>query len=471
MTSQHPGPGGRDQDPVEEFFAAHRAQVRDEPADDLTWQRVRETRHGGRPGRRGAWTGALVAAVAALAVVMGPSLLPEAEEPDLAGTPSSTTDPAGTGEPAPTDEPDGPSSEAPEPTEEIPDPLVVTTPAPEGGVPDDGRFTDVTSAAPDLSTDTQVRHAVVMHPCASQGWCSVLASSEDAGTTWRAHADLEELGMVHHVLFVDHARGWVWGDKAPVWTTTDGGRTWTQVDTGDLQVVDLAVQADQLLATVWDAGDCGTAPCHPSSGSVVVTDPTSLAWADEVAAELGPVETTTITGASSTHYVLAQGESGRVTSILRFQEELLESTAALSSCGPGPVAVTASAGETEHLWAFCDDERGLALQESDTGGRTWTPSNLTVPPFVLGEQPPLLASTGAGHLLLVGEGNYAVTTDGGQTWSPEAFLPGTDARPERVEIVSGEVIAYPTQEQATGDLAYWRSGDGGLTWETVALPR
>lgn len=481
MTRQQPGPGGRDQDPVEEFFAAHRAQVQDEPADEVTWQRIREGRRRARSGRRGAWTGVLVAAAAALAVVVGPSLLPTTEDPDVAGPAPSGSEPAGPSDPSATEPADQPLSDPEAPTdEETPDPLVVTTEAPGEELLTDGRFTDVTTADPEPATDTGVRYAVGLRPCDSQGWCSVLASSDDGGGTWALRADLERLGMVHRVLFIDHERGWVWGDKADTWTTTDGGRTWSAVDTGADHLADLSVQGDQLIATTLAYEDCtgGTnGTCGLPRGSVVLTDPTDTFWGDDVLHDLGQVEQAWVLDSGDVRYVASTDEGDGV-SVLRLQDGVLESTAVLDACGPGPVAVTASGtpvgagvGWGTALHALCEDERGLSLHFSPNGGRTWAPSNLTVPSFVLGEQPPLLASAGTGHLLLIGEGNYAVTTDGGQTWSAEAFLPGTDARPERLEITMfGDLIAYPTTEQATAGLAYWRSGDGGLTWETVNLP-
>ncbi|WP_109472939.1 hypothetical protein [Ornithinimicrobium cavernae] len=466
MTGRQPGTGGNGRDPVEEFFAAHRAQVREEPADEVAWRRIRDGRQGARSARRGAWTGALVAAAAALGLVFGPSLLPDTEEPNLAGPGPSATDPSG-GSSTASEDPTGEDTQAP--TDElIPDPVVVTTPVPEGGLPADGRFTDVTTADPEPATDSGQRYAIVMHPCSTRGWCSVLADSADGGTTWAPRADLAELGMVHRVLFADHGRGWVWGDKAPVWTTTDGGRTWSGIDTGAGSVTDLALQGDELIVATSTYDDCARTTCLLPSGSVLLTDPTGILWAQDVVRDLGPVESAEIIGAAGGRYVVALGEEGRVSEVLRLQEGRLESTAELGSCEDGPVAVTASVDSPDHLWALCEDQRGLALHETDNGGRTWTPANLTVPSFVLGEQPPLLASTGAGHLLLVGEGNYAVTTDGGQTWSAEAFLPGADARPEQLEATMfGELIAYPTQDQVSEELAYWSSVDGGLIWEVV----
>src|SRR5690606_21177617 len=121
-----------------------------------------------------------------------------------------------------------------------------------------------------------------------------------------------------------------------------------------------------------------------------------------------------------------------------------------------------------HLFALCDDQAGLAVQESTNGGRTWAPLNRPVPSFVLGEQPPLVASADAQHLALVGAGNYAMTTDGGRTWSAEAFLPGAESNPAAIEVNErGEIMVYPTSEQAGPDLAFWRSDDAGATWQVV----
>ncbi|QDO88450.1 hypothetical protein FNH13_08940 [Ornithinimicrobium ciconiae] len=454
---QRPGDDGRPgearHDPVEEFFAAHRAQVRDEPADEVTWQRIRDGRRRASSPRRGAVAGAIVAAAAALAVVFGPGLLPDAAPPDLAGPPPGSTEPA-------SGDPSGPEQ-----------PQTVTTEIPEGTLASDGRFADVTTADPDPGVDTGVRRAVVTRPCDTNGWCSVLATSDDGGLTWAPSADLAELGMVDRVLFVDHERGWVWGGKAPLWATVDGGRSWTQVDVGGDTVDDISVWEDVLLATtlVDDPGTCtSAADCPQVSGAAVLTDPADRDWTDDPVTALGPVGRAAVIGAGNERYVLAHGDGALVTSLLRLQDGRLESTAAVSSCGGGPVAVTASADDPAHLWALCDDERGLALQQSSNGARTWLPTNLTVPSFVLGERAPLMASTHADHLLLVGEGNYALTTDGGQTWSTEEFLPGAQARPERLEVTMfGEVIAYPTADQASPELALWRSGDGGRTWETV----
>ncbi|WP_281496919.1 hypothetical protein [Ornithinimicrobium sp. F0845] len=494
--SDSSGPhGDHGPDPVEEFFAAHRAQVRDEPFDDLTWQRIRDGRRRSRSTRRGAWAAGLVAAAAALAVVVGPSLLPGVEDPDLAGPQPSVTDPS-TGEPPtdtlPTGEPtSGPSEPTPGPDEptsgpeeptgpddptgtDVPGDGRVTAPVPEGEIPDSARFADFSTADPEPATDTGVRFALVMEECPENGFCATLARSDDGGITWAPHADLRELGLVHELTFTDQGRGWVWGDKAPAWSTTDGGRTWTVVRVGDATVQDLSVRGDELLATTltYGTGSCPTAgDCPISDGAVVLTDPTDTDWRDDVVHDLGPVVSAELLDTHSTRYVITTSSAGGpVTSLLRLQEGRLEPTAGLNDCGAGPVAITASTGDPAHLWALCDDEFGLALHESDNGGRAWLPTNLTVPTFVLGESPPLLVSIAADHLLLVGEGNHAVTADGGQTWSSEAFLPGADARPERLEVTMfGEVIAFPTADQASAALAFWRSADGGATWESVPV--
>lgn len=484
-------------DPVEEFFAAHRALVRDEPTDDLTWERIREQGRRGRSNRRGAWVAGLVAAAAALAVVLGPQLLPGTDEPDLAGPQPSVTDPDSgdhelPGEPLPTGEPTGgpdePTSGPDEPTSGPDDPTgtdepagtdtatseeTMTTPVPPGVLPQDGRFTDVTTADPEPQTDTGVRYAVVMEECPVDGYCALLARSEDGGITWAPHADLRQLGHVHRLTFVDHSRGWVWGDKAPLWTTTDGGRTWTRVqvsaDESVSAVSAVSVRGSELLAITVTRDDrtCGATTC--SRGAVVLTSPTDTDWRDDVVHEMGAVETADVLETKTARYVVARESAvGPVTGLFRLQEGRLEATAALTGCDTGPVAITASTRDPDHLWALCDDEFGLALHETANGGRTWMPLNQTVPTFVLGERPPLLASVRADHLLLVGEGNFTVTLDGGRTWTDEQFLPGADSRPERLTTtLFGEVIALPTADPASGDLAYWRSGEDGAPWERV----
>jgi len=487
---------GTGADPVEEFFAAHRAQVRDEQPDDLTWHRIREGGRRGRSSRRGAWGAGLVAAAAALAVVVGPSLLPDTGDPDLAGPQPSATDPA-TGDPdlptgpLPTDDPtmgpDDPTSgpddptSGPEPTTDPDDPTgtdapagtTVTTPAPERELPEDSRFTDISTADPEPDTDTGVRYALVMEECPEDGFCAILARSVDGGLLWTPHADLRELGLVHRVLFADNGRGWVWGDKAPLWTTTDGGRTWTTIQVGDVSVQDVSVRDDELLATAlaWERSGCPQSNCPELLGTVVLTDPTDTDWRDDMVADLGRVHSADVLDTTGTRYVVTTTGAGiPVASLLRLQDGALEPTAALTACDSGPVGIAASVADPEHLWALCDDELGLALHETTNGGRAWMPVNVTVPTFVLGERAPLMSSVRADHLLLVGEGNHTLTMDGGQTWTEEAFLPGADARPERLLVTMfREIIALPTTDQASTDLAYWRSGEDGAAWEAVPV--
>ena len=484
MTSRGPdNDDAGEQDPVEEFFAAHRAQVHEEPADDLTWQRIRDGRRRGGSRRRGAWAGGLLAAAAALAVVFGPGLLPDAVEPDLAGPQPSVTEPA-TGDPSPADAPPtewptgstGPTSAdgttGPTGTDDPDEPQTVTTPVPEQ-LPEGGRLTDVSLADPESGTDAGGRYALVMEECPANGFCAMLLTSEDGGTDWEPQADLRELGLVHRIFFADQRRGWVWGDKAPVWATTDGGRTWTQILVDGDAVEEVSVQGDALLAVTvtYESQTCTSSDCPVVFGQVVLTDPADTDWRDNGFQDLGAIQEAELLAAGDTLYVVArQVSSGPVTRLLRLQDDQLESTADLMGCGAGPVAVTLSTQDPQHLWALCDHERGLALHESENGGRTWSPTNVTAPSFVLGERAPLLVSTAADHLLLIGEGNYAVTTDGGETWSSEDFLPGAEARPERLQVVrSGEVIAYPAATQASTDLAYWSSTDGGTSWAVVGL--
>lgn len=486
MNAMRPGEGqetGRDddretrRDPVEEFFAAHRAQIHDQDPDDLTWQRIRDGRRQAR-SNRGAWAGGLVAAAAALAVVFGPSLVPDADLPDMAGPATSAADPVpSVTDPSATD-PTATDPTATDPTAtntgetESTDPNgtaaeTVTTPVPEGEIPEGSWVTDTTTADPTPDTDSGVRLGLVARDCPANGFCAVLVRSADGGTTWAPQADLEQLGLVDRVHFSDQQRGWAWGAKASLWATADGGATWSTVATGASRVLDVSVRDDVLLATTATDQRCTANPCPPPEVSVVLADPLDTDWSDDVAHDAGPAATAEVLEAGTTRYVTVTNATGQVTS-LRLQDGRLEATAALSGCAAGPVAVTVSTTSPEHLVALCDDERGLAVQESANGGRSWTPGNVIVPSFVLGEQPPLLVSLDSEHLVLVGEGNFALTANGGQTWTPEEFLPGASARPARIEVTQfQEIIVYPTQAQDEPDPAYWRSRDRGATWEVV----
>lgn len=468
MTDQQPRPGGGGPDPVEEFFAAHRAQVRDEVADDLTWQRIRDGRRSTGSARRGAWAGVMVAAAAALAVVVGPSLLPDAREPDLAGPSPSVTDPADGPGPTGTDEPVGTPTDdvdTPPEVEDVVDPATADTPAPEGGMPDNPWFTDIT-AAPALGDDG--RFGIVVENCAANAFCPVLVASSDGGSTWEARADLLRLGLVDRVIFTHADRGWAWGSKAPLWSTTDGGASWTAVQIPGNRVLDLSVRDDGVLATVARDVACTGSPCSEPDLRAVLAGPEDRDWRDDVAADLGQGTTAPVLETGGTRYVGVLGADERARTLFRLQNGVLESTAAASDCGSGPAAVAASWADPDRLVALCDDVRGLAMQQSDTGGRTWLATNRTVPSFVLGERAPLMVSVDAGHVLLVGEGNYAVTADDGQTWSAETFLPEALARPERLEVTAaGEIVAFPSFEQGGDGLGAWLSTDGGLTWEIV----
>lgn len=469
-------------DPVAQFFATHRAQVRDEPADDLTWQRITSGHRQSRRHTRQAWGAGLVAAVAAAAVVLGPGLLPDATPP-VTGPASTSNTPANTAE---------------EPTGDLPTggPEAITAPIPQGELPQDGRLVSISPAGQNPSVDSGVRFALVSHPCAGQGQCATLADSVDGGLTLAPRADLSALGDVDRVLFVDSHRGWVWGAGTTTWLTEDGGTTWSPVDTGNRQVLDISVRDNELLATTRGT-DCTNAACTGTQGALIRTDPLDLDWSDNVIADLGPVDQANILDAGDSRYLVTAGEQGSPLSVSRLQDAALESTATPTDCGSGPVAVTVAGPRTvvransspttdtgtstntgtsadqatdTTLYALCDDVQGLSLRTSNNGGRTWSPSADIVPSFVLGEQPSLIASSAPDHVLLIGDGNYTTSLDGGASWSPEAMLPGATGRPDRVEVdLFGDVILYPSAEQAGTDLAYWRSGDWGTTWEEVPL--
>lgn len=55
---------------------------------------------------------------------------------------------------------------------------------------------------------------------------SIVAESDDAGATWKFHANADPL-PIERIFFLDHSRGWAAGAFGTIRRTLDGGKTWT----------------------------------------------------------------------------------------------------------------------------------------------------------------------------------------------------------------------------------------------------
>src|SRR5690606_985324 len=158
---------------------------------------------------------------------LGPSLLPDADRPDVAGPPNQEMPSVDATGPLP-------SSEA----TESPDQLV-TAPVPDGEIPERAWFTDTTTADPGADTDSGGGFGLGARAGRAEGSGAPVVRSADGGLSWVLRAGLEQLGLVGRVMFTAPRRGWAWGAKSPLWGTTDGGATWSTIPTGASRVLDV----------------------------------------------------------------------------------------------------------------------------------------------------------------------------------------------------------------------------------------
>jgi photosystem II stability/assembly factor-like uncharacterized protein len=90
---------------------------------------------------------------------------------------------------------------------------------------------------------------------ALHGETTVLATSDDAGTTWRVVNDSLPAQVPAQVEFADATHGYLWGGPptaqgvAPLWVTSDGGRTWVQAPVGPV-VSDVSAIGSNVWAVV-----------------------------------------------------------------------------------------------------------------------------------------------------------------------------------------------------------------------------
>ncbi|GAA1161145.1 hypothetical protein [Ornithinicoccus hortensis] len=443
-----------DEQLVEEFFANRRAEVVDQPADDLTWQRIAD-RHR-RERRTSRWTaraglGVAAAAVAVTAYALWPQDVPE------------TPNPAG-----PTTE------QTPEPTAEetVGPPVTDETPT---SVPGDFAITRLTDAGQGdiFATGTYGSG------CVYDAVCAVLIHSGDGGVTWEVVADLVPAG-IDRVEFADAEVGYGWSSTGrSLAVTSDGGRSWADVPVPDdtfEHVWDVAVR-DGRVVIAGAAGCDGDGVCadavfvQAQLGSAptaedVLTAPAPTPVTD-LRVELTGTETFLVgTPATGT-------EGGESVVVQRLQSGRLESVAQPLDCAD-PVAFAAAAvGDTVFLGCRTDDGTGtsseVAVASSTTGGRTWAGAGES---YAAPSSSVWLAAPDAEDLVLVTPDEALTSTDGGRTFAePEQPLPVTS--PSLGGLRAGaDGAVYAWQELLPGEVSdpgYWVSTDGGATWARAGL--
>ncbi|HET8598905.1 MAG TPA: hypothetical protein VFL99_01175 [Segeticoccus sp.] len=238
-------------DPVARFFARERADVRQEPAGDLRWQRI--VRESQRP-HRWRWTGyvagaaaaAVVGAVAGVAIVTGGRFTPSPEVTAATSGPSHSQH--RTAAPPPTTASVGPRPTSSGTASGPPAP----SPQPETPVPNSFTATSLSNSGGGYL------YAMGSSDCGDRR-CPTLVGSQDDGLTWhtvhvftseQAGTSSGQPGRVPppdaltQVRFANPGIGWVYGGGLKI--TRDGGQTWHDYPHPGQNVVDLETDGYQV---------------------------------------------------------------------------------------------------------------------------------------------------------------------------------------------------------------------------------
>jgi hypothetical protein len=470
-------------DPLEEFFARERDDIRELPGGPDHWDEiVRESRR--RPARHSRLpylAGAAAAVVVVGALVWGTGHGPSVDRAaNPASRTSTTSTVSGTRTPPPSVTAPHRSSQvssSPEPSS-----TVGTSPLP---VPLTFSLVSMTNAGG--------HHLFALGAAQCDGKpCTAVIASDDDGRTWSTRASFTELttpgsrstpdrpNQLIGIRFANDQVGYVFGST--VRRTTDGGKSWSDVDVDRRTVLSLETDGSQVwMATarscvhnVEAANRRGCADLQVRSGSV--SDLDTL-----------PVAVPRITGVAENAWIAMDGAEAylNVTGPSLLQPgaavRLSGTPAALATangCDPAHgMWVSATANSRGTLLAVCpsagkpEDEYAVAV--STDRGATWSvrPAPGLGRPGGAGVW---LTASDARHLVAVRQGlpsssgrttqptGLLVSRDGGATWRKPGTS-GTDTTAWAGAAGGGLVYAF------AGGTSYWASNDAGATFETVPL--
>jgi hypothetical protein len=472
---------GEQRDPVAEFFARERADIRELPGGTRRWESIvvegrRPARHSRLPYLAGAAAVVLIGGV-----VWGSGHGPgtdRAAEPASRTSASSTVTPTRTADrkvavPAPS----GGASSAPS----TPVPL---TPLP---VPKGFGIGSMTNAGGGRL------YALGSATC-PKGECTAVIASEDDGRTWSTRASFTNLttrgplvtpAEPHQLVglrFATPQIGYAFGGE--VRRTTDGGRTWTQVDVGGRRVLSLETDGHRVwMATAATCAHVGTA--------------STLRGCSDLQVRTGPVTS------SSTQQVTVPGLTSLVENawiVMDGPDAYLNATAtdpqrpvhairvsgtpttlpAPEGCDPTHgLTLSATANARGTLLGVCrssdaPDSRYTVVTSTDRGA-TWSPRpapGLGIPTAA----GVWLTATDATHLVAVLQALPAST---GEVPSPTTMLASGTGGAAWKQVAPGGARDTAWAGAAGGSLvyafsgggSYWLSHDAGSTFETVPLRR
>jgi hypothetical protein len=480
-------------DPLHQFFARERDEVRELPAGEERWQELLEESR--RPRHRHAvvWLGAAAAA----AVVAAGLLLGTGHGPGLqqaADRPTTTTS----------------SSTAPRPTVTVTR-TVTAGPAPAtGSAPGRGPASateSATTASPPKVLPVPASFGMVSMTNAGgghllalgsascpSGACTAVVASDDDGRTWTTRSSLTDLttmgplytpatsGQLVGVRFATPEVGYVYGGQ--VRRTTDGGRSWAPVDVGGRRVLSLEIGGGTAWMVTAEQCRHGAAVADRGcTGLEVWSSPVAGTRASKVEAmDLpSPVESAWVSMAGADAYV-SVAYSDRDTQTLPRRVSGARATVSRPQGCPdiGGVWLWGSAQGRGSLVVVCqlhDAKDSYGVATSGDGGTTWssariapglgpvTPSGVWVTAV---DRQQLVAVTRGLPTSGVDDQPTALVVSrvGGSSWSTPRGI--DNSRGWSWTGAAGGRLVYAL---ASGDAGYSLSTDGGSTFETVPLRR
>ncbi len=339
---------------------------------------------------------------------------------------------------------------------------------------------------------------------AFHGASSVLATTNDAGATWRVVNDHLPTDLPAQLEFADSSHGYLWGGTpstqgaVALWVTSDGGHAWVQAPVGPV-VSDVSAIGPNVWAVV---GTCAlssltTAPACPATVDVSLNN--GATWTPTTTAP--PVDEEPGLSVADQDLELARITRSRAY-VLMFAPARTEGEAALGRLGytadggqtwsirldPCPtyfdVGQEIAASGTDDLWMVCASQpssgsQAKALYRSSDGGRHWTltaaanapvlSGNVALPtggglpvggyvsPYSLGHQNLAVLTPDSAWLFPDRSGVFQ-TTDGGHTWSSVSGL----ARAGLVGGGSGNIVFVDADHGWVCEVGagLWRTTDG-----------
>ena len=474
-------------DPLEDFFAHERGEVRELPAGEDRWESMlAESR---RPRRRGAvvWFGAAAAAavvVASVAVATGNG--PGLQEASDTTTTSATT-----------------SARTPPSTVTV---TQTALPRPAGSAPVKVPGASSTTPASEVlrvpvgfglasMTNAGGGHLFALGSgSCSAGDCTAVAASDDDGRTWSTRASFTDLTTrgplvtpagAHQLVGIRFATaqiGYVFGSE--VRRTTDGGRSWTPVDVGGRTVLSLETDGSRVwMATAAACAHTGS-PAVPRgcSGLQVRTGSVTNSSTQAVAVDrtTAVVENAWVAMDGSDAYLNATAADPQQPA----RAIRVSGTPAVlpvpEGCDPAQgLTLAATANTRGTLVGVCPSsdapDRRYTVVTSKDRGATWVPR----PAPGLGTPTAAgvwLTATDADHLVAV---RQALPASTGEVPSPTTLLASSTGGAAWEQVAPGGSDSTAWAGAAGGGLvyafsgggSYWLSNDAGSTFATVPLRR